>query len=253
MKRARWARNAIVGGLFAVLAGCSGPPAAEDAPTQPAPDSGWTRPPEIVSVRRTGGSLVFAGAAEPGGRVVLRSAAGAAYAAAADERGRFEIRIAAPTGSLMLRPETQVGQGAAASPDRLLILDGGRGPVAVLRPGGPSRRLDAAPALGAIDSDGRAAIISGRSEAPERPVAVSAGGRDVQARPGGDGRWSLPVGLAPGAVVRVDGRDFPWPGPGAAQPGELQAERLASGWRVGWAGAGGAGQWTWLPTADPES
>lgn len=248
MKRATWTRMSMAAALCLALAACSGPPAEETRAAEPAGGDGWTRTPDILAVRRTSGGLVFTGRAEPGARVVLRGGSGA-YAAAADDEGRFEIRIAAPDEPLLLRPETQVGQDAAESPDRLLILDGGRGPVAVLRPGGPARRLDAAPALGAVDSDGRSVLVSGATATPDRPVAVSAGAAAARVGPGPDGRWSVLLPAAAGDVFRVDGATFVWPGPGQGATGELQVERAGDGWRIGWNGPGGARQWSWLPVA----
>jgi hypothetical protein len=231
--------------LVAMLAACS-PEAQPQSKTETdaAAPPGWTRPPEVLGVRKAAGSLIFNGEAEPGGRVVLRSDGGPAYAAAADAQGRFEIRMAAPAGHLLLRPETQVGQDAAPSPDRLLIVAGGRGPIAVLRPGGPTRRLDPAPALGAVDSDGRMRLASGRAE---RPVTVQAGGSSLSVRPDASGRWN--VMLRPSDVadpIDVDGARFDWPGEGATGTG-LTVARAGSGWRIGWTGPGGAPQSTWLP------
>ncbi|HZV84409.1 MAG TPA: hypothetical protein VFF48_05425 [Brevundimonas sp.] len=195
-------------------------------------------------MRRTAGSLIFTGEAEPGGRVVLRSDAGPAYAAAADARGRFEIRMAAPAGHVLLGPETQLGQDAAPSPDRLLILDGGRGPIAVLRPGAPTRRLDAAPVLGAVDSDGRMRLASGRASGP---VTVQAGGSSVSVTPDASGEWSVMLRPSDTAdQVRVGDIGFDWPGDGPDGPA-LAATRAGSGWRVNWTGAGGVRQSTWLP------
>ena len=164
MKRAMFGKVATALLLSAASASCS-PPTTPEAETARGPASveGWTRPPMIRSVQRVPGGLVFTGQAEPGARVVLRSDTGPAHAAAANDQGRFEIRITAPTGNLLLRPETQVGQDAAPAPERLLIVAGGQGPVAILRTGGPTRRLDRAPALGAVDSDGRMRLASGRS------------------------------------------------------------------------------------------
>ena len=225
-------------------------------PEQPARDAagnatGWTRPPQIDAVRRAQSSLIFSGQAEPGARVVLRNDQGAAYAAAADPDGRFEIRMAAPSGALLLRPETQVGQDAAVSPDRLLIIDGGRGPIAILRAGGPTRRLDVAPALGAIDSDAQSLLASGHTGAPGQRVAVSTGADAVQVESGQGGRWSVLLGpVAPQGLVRVGGQSFVWPGPGVSAP-DMQVERAGEGWRIGWVGSRGARQWTWLPDSDP--
>ncbi len=250
MKRAICVVAAVAG--VAVLGGCM------PEPERPARDAagnatGWTQPPRIISVRRAQSSLIFSGQAEPGARVVLRNDEGAAYAAAADPDGRFEIRMAAPSGALLLRPETQIGQDAAGSPDRLLIIDGGRGPIAILRAGGPTRRLDAAPPLGAIDSDGQSLLASGLTAAPGHPVAVSAGADALQVQSGQGGRWSVLLGsIAPGSVVRVSDQGFVWPGPGA--PGsDLQVERAGQGWQIGWLGSRGARQWTWLPDSTPAS
>lgn len=248
MKRAICVAGAWI--AFAGVSGCM--PAPERATRDAAGNAtGWTQPPRIESVRRAQASLIFSGRAEPGARVVLRNDQGAAYAAAAEADGRFEIRMAIPSGALLLRPETQIGQDAAASPDRLLIIDGGRGPIAVLRSGGPTRRLDVAPALGAIDSDDRSLLASGRGVAPGQRVSVTAAGDAVQVETGQGGRWSVLLGDPPAdGVVRVGEMSFVWPGPGAAGQ-DLTVERAGEGWRVGWAGPGGARQWTWLPDATP--
>jgi hypothetical protein len=152
-------------------------------------------------------------------------------------------------GDLLLRPETQVGQDAAPSPDRLLILTGGRGPIAILRSGGPTHRLDAAPALGAIDSDGRMRLVSGRSADARRPVQIMVGGATMPVSPSADGRWSLGAGPPAGPdTFQVDGVAFNWPGEGPMGEG-LVVERAGQGWRVGWSGPAGARQSTWLPDA----
>lgn len=240
MKRAMWFAAA------AALAACSPAPPRADAVGPEAAD-GWTRPPAIDRVQRAGGALLVGGSAQPGARVVLRGDDGAALAATADAEGRFEIRVGESAGHLLLRPETQIGQDAAASPDSLLILAGGRGPVVVLRPGGPTRRLDAAPALGAIDSDGRMRLASGRAAPGRQTVEVQGGGETVRVVPDAQGRWRVMLGRAAGPdQIRVDGRGFDWPGEGPEADG-LAVERLPSGWRIGWAGPGGGRQSTWLP------
>lgn len=248
MKRAIFAAVALTA-TASVAAGCSAPPAREPPAAATAPGTGWTRPPVILSVRRGPATLIFSGEAEPGARVVLRNDVGVAYAAAADGAGHFEIRMTAPQGALLLRPETQVGQDAAASPDRLLILEGGRGPIAVLRTGGSTRRLDAAPALGAVDSDGEGALASGRTAQAGAAVAVVAGGETVRVASDPSGRWTVVLGpLGTGEAIRVGDAAFVWPGPGVDKGG-LQVERAGAGWRVGWSGPAGARQWTWMPDA----
>ena len=189
MKRAMLGKAGTAAFLVALMTACNAPAPPQRAEAPDAAASGWTRPPAILSVRRASASLVFTGEAEPGTRVVLRNDSGAAYAAAADGRGRFEIRMAAPAGDLWLQPETQIGQDAAPSPDRLLIVAGGRGPIAILRSGGPTRRLDRAPVLGAVDSDGRMRLASGPATGTV-PIEVQAGGESVRVTPAA-GRWSL--------------------------------------------------------------
>ncbi len=249
MKRAMFGKTAKALLGCVVLAACSPAPAPQTAAARAETAAGWTRPPAIAAVRRAPGILIFTGEAEPGARVVLRSESGPAYAAAADDGGRFEIRMAAPSGDLLLRPETQVGQDAAPSPDRLLILAGGRGPIVVLRAGGPTRRLDPAPALGAVDSDGRMRLASGASSTGAAPILLQAGGESGQVTPDSAGRWSLVLTPSAGAdEIRVAGQTFVWPGEGAAAS-PLRVERAGQGWRVSWTGPGGARQATWLPDA----
>ena len=232
--------------------------AAACSPAAPEPEAGgaetanrWTRPPVIERVEPAGGVLTVSGVADPGARVVLRSDGGAAFAASADSRGRFDIRVPAPAVHLVLRPETQVGQDAAPSPDHLLILAGGRGPIAVLRPGGATRRLDAAPVLGAVDSDGRMRLASGRVAPGATRVEVRSGGDAVQIVPDPQGRWSVMLAAHPGPdTIQVAGRDFVWPG--AVPPAQpLTVARSEAGWNIGWVGPGGAGQSTWLPDRAP--
>lgn len=251
MKRAMFGRT--IAALLACLASaaCS-PPAAPEAKRaqNPAAAAGWTRPPMIRSAQRTQEGLIFSGQAEPRARVVLRSDTGPAHAAAADEKGRFEIRITSPAGDLLLRPETQVGQDAAPSPDRLLIVAGGRGPVAILRAGGGTRRLDRAPALGAVDSDGRMRLVSGQGVPGSGPIELQAGGETGQVTPDAAGRWSLvlPPSAGPDQIL-VGGRVFIWPGDGP-ETATFSVDRVDAGWRVNWSGPAGGRQTTWLP--DPE-
>lgn len=247
MKRAMFGKTGMAVLVAALATACAPPVTTPEAVSEVESAAvGWTRPPEIQSVQRAQSSLIFTGEAEPGARVVLRSDTGAAYAAAADGRGRFEIRMAAPAGDLWLRPETQIGQDAAPSPDRLLIVGGGRGPIAILRTGGPTRRLDRAPALGAVDSDGRMRLASGRA-AGAAPIVVQAAGESVRVTPDAEGRWSLMLRPADGAdEIQAGAGRFAWPGEAGGGAGP-RVERAGQGWRVVWTGSGGARQSTWLP------
>lgn len=242
-------KRAISSIAAAALAAACTPGAPEQAGGQTEASRDWVRPPAIAAVRRSGAALTVTGTADPAARVVLRGDDGIAFAATADSRGRFEVRVPAPAGHLLLRPETQVGQDAASSPDQLLILAGGQGPVAVLRTGGSTRRLDSSLVLGAIDGDGRLRLASGRVAAGTELVEVRNGQETIQVSPDAAGYWSviLPASGGPDPI-RVDGREFIWPGPGGGD-GSLSVERLDAGWRIGWAGTGGAHQTTWLPDA----
>jgi hypothetical protein len=246
MKRAML--SMVAAALGTASAACS-PAASEQGGAATPTAAGWTRPPVIARVDRAGSALVVSGVAEPEGRVVLRSGEGEAFAASADLRGRFEIRLPAPPRHLLLRPETQVGQDAAPSPDQLLILAGGQGPIAVLRPGGSTRRLDAAPALGAIDSDAGMRLASGRAAPGTTRVEVQSAGEIVQVTPDASGRWSIMLRpLQDPDEIRVAGRTFVWPGEAGPAQG-LAVDQAGAGWRVRWSGPGGARQSTWLPVA----
>lgn len=244
-------KRAILSIAAAALAAACTPGAPEQPGGETEASRDWVRPPAIAAVRRSGSVLTVTGTADPAARVVLRGDDGTAFAATADSRGRFEVRVPAPAGHLLLRPETQVGQDAASSPDQLLILAGGQGPAAVLRTGGPSRRLDSSPVLGAIDGDGRMRLASGRVVAGTEVVEVRNGQETIQVSPDATGSWSviLPASGSPDPI-RVDGRDFVWPGR-VVGDGPFSVERLDAGWRVSWTGAGGARQTTWLPDASP--
>jgi hypothetical protein len=233
-------------GLGLALGAC-GPSGAPAATRSADADAGWIRPPEIQTASLRGDALFVAGRAQPNGRVVLRTAAGAAYGSAADAEGRFEILAPLAPDTALLTPETQVGQDAAASADRLLIVDRGRGPIALLRAGGSTRRLDGTAALGAVDTDGRVVLASGFAP---RPVRVSAGGGSLVSAPAGDGQWAAMVEVNPvGGEIQVDGASWLWPGVGAEigsaeRPG---VERAGEGWRIDWAPRLGARQVAWLP------
>ena len=246
-------KRRIAGGLalalLTLLSGCSqdAAPKAEAGAGQPA--EAWLRTPAIHSAAHGANSLILTGEAEPGARVVLRTDGGQAYAAAADSTGRFDIRMATPAGHLLLRPEVQQGQDAILSPEVLLVIDGGRGPVVLLRAGGAAWRLDPAPALGAIDSDGRVMTASGATGSGPLPRVQLAQGPTAPTAGGADGRWTALLGSAPGsATVRVGSAAFEWPGD-APRGDALSVERAGAGWRVGWAGPAGAWQTTWLPDA----
>ena len=230
------------------LAGCSGEPQAAAGPT--AETSGWVTPPMVDSVVRNGASLLVRGRAAPLGRVVLRSAA-TAYAVGADDEGRFELRIAAPPTDTLFVVEAQTGEDAAPAPYRMLVSRDPAGPVALLAAGAASRRLDPAPALDVIDSDGRVLAVSGRTT-PGRRVAVSIpGAAPVAAVADATGRWTVMLDAVDGgaATVTVAGSAFAYPGSAPAAPGAAGTlvVRAGEGWRINWSIGSRARQSSWFP------
>lgn len=229
-----------------VLTSCSAPTEAPERTPAAESSHDWVVPPRVETVRAEAGSLVFAGQGQPGGRVVLRTDTGAAFAAVANADGRFEIRMVRPTGDLILHPETQRGQDAAPSPETILILAGG--PIALLSPGIPTRRLDAGPSLGAVDSDGRVMVLSGRA-APETTVAVAVSGQDVPMKvvADGNGNWMTVLPATGGVPIRLGDESYAYPGRPADSDG-FQVMPAGEGWTVQWSAPDGARQTTWLPT-----
>lgn len=235
-------QHAASGVLLAVLlatAACGAPD--RESPRAERQGSGWITPPRIESVERAGAALLFRGRAEPGARVVLTDATGAAFATSADDQGRFELSMGAPTTDLVLTPEVRRGQTGTPAPERLLVLAGGRGPVAVLSPGAATRRLDRPGPLEAVDSDSRMVVLSGRAP-PASELTVSVGGRDLSARSDDAGRWTLPADLGLGPIT-VGGREYVYPGP----VGSSTSVRAGAGWAIRWTAPDGAAQSTWLP------
>jgi len=216
--------------------------AAAPAAAQPAARS-WVAPPRLDTVGRgDGGSLIFQGRAERGARIALRDPSGAAFATSADDQGRFELRMAAPQADLLLTPEVQLGQEASPSPERLLVLAGGAGPVALVSPGAPARRLDRPGPLASVDSDGQGLLLSGAAQ-PHEVIMVTVDGQAFQTRADSAGRWLVSGPEAAAADVQVGGRIYAYPGP----VGGSAASRAGQGWAVAWTAPDGARQWTWLP------
>jgi len=211
---------------------------------QVAPEpSDWIMPPLIDAVAIAGGDLIFRGQAAPLGRVAVDAPAGQAYAAAVDAAGRFELRIPRPGQDTLFVVEARTGQVSYPAPYRLLVAADPAGPTALLSVGAPTRRLDPGPSLDAIDSDGRAAFLSGRA-LPGTAVEIGPG-RVPGVRVAPDGRWSVAIPGTGSAPVRVGGIDYLRPSGAAGAEGAL--ERLGSGWRIRWSGPGGSRQTTWFP------
>lgn len=255
MKRAIYRNVTIAAATSLVLALCLSIVActpASDAQIEEvhgAPTSDWHQTPVIETVQVTGREVRLSGTAQPGARIVLRSVAGAAYAAVANDQGRFDFRIEVPASDLWLKPETQVGQDAATSLDILLVPAGGQGPIAVLRAGGPTRRLDNAPALGSVDSDGQARRLAGRTAQGAQTLSIQIDNVPVQAFPDAAGYWNVVLGPeAGGDQIVLGDQTFVWPGQGQSVGQTPRRERAGQGWRVVWTEAGVV-QTVWLPDA----
>lgn len=251
MKRREPVLVAALAAILSLLAACSGEQAEspEAGRSVTPPGGAWLSPPRIGSVTAAGSDLVIRGVTSPGGRVVLRSPVGEAFAASADAEGRFELRMPRPTGDRLLAPEIQNGEDAVPAPERLLILSGG--PVALLRPGGASLRLDGAAPLESIDSDGSSLLASGRAR-PGAQVVVNLGAGPQTVTADSTGRWVSRAAEGGGpVVVTVDGASFAYPGSGGGAVASLTVEPAGAGWRAAWTLPPGASQVSWFPQAAP--
>lgn len=199
--------------------------------------------PEIDTVASSGGELIVRGHASPLGRVVVSGAGDLAYAVGADAEGMFELRVPRPAKDTLFVVEARVGQEGFPAPYRLLIGSDPQAPIALLAVGAPTQRLDGGVGLDAVDTDGRAALVSGRA-APDSEVVIE-GSAQRTARADDAGRWRL-AGSGDGTTpIRLGGVAYsPLPG-GASQPDTL--ERAGAGWRIAWSAPGGGRQSTWFP------
>ena len=216
---------------------------SDDAPKP----SAWVQPPHIDGLRRDGGAILVRGAAGPGARVVLRGADGAAVAATADAAGRFELRLPPLDGDVLLRPEVQVGEDAAVSPETLVVIRGGAGPVALVAAGQPTVRLDAHGVLDAVDFDGKTLAASGH--APNGPPTVSIDGAKARVSSVGGEQWRALSADSGTQSVDVGGRVFTLPDmDGGAS---FSVERAGAGWKLTLPIAPQGRQTTWLPDIQP--
>ncbi len=229
---------AVLAALTVSACGQQAQPAAET--TQ---ESGWVMPPEIDAVAASGRELIVRGQASPLGRVVVSGAGDLAYAVGADAEGRFELRVPRPAHDTLFLVEARVGQAGFPAPYRLLIGADPSAPIALLAIGAPTQRLDAGAGLDAVDTDGRAAFVSGRA-APGSAVVIEG---SVQRTVTADEHWRWRLaGSGDGTTpITVDGTAYA-PVPGAvATPDTLQ--RTGAGWNIAWSSPGGGRQSTWFP------
>lgn len=206
-------------------------------------ESGWVMPPEIDEIASSGRELIVRGQAPPMGRVVVSGAGALAYAVGADAEGRFELRVPRPAQDTLFQVEARVGQAGFPAPYRLLIGADPSAPIALLAIGAPTQRLDAGSGLDAVDTDGRAAFVSGRAATGSEVLIEGSVQRAVTADE--HGRWRL-VGSGDGSTpITIDGTAYA-PAPGAsATPDTLR--RVGAGWTIAWSSPGGGRQSTWFP------
>ena len=215
--------------------------------TQPAAEAtretGWVMAPEIDGIAASGRELIVRGQASPLGRVVVSGAGDLAYAVGADAEGRFELRVPRPARDTLFRVEARAGQAGFPAPYRLLIGADPSAPIALLAIGAPTHRLDSGLGLDAVDTDGRAVLVSGRATAGTEVVVEGSVQRTVMADD--KERWRL-AGSGDGTTpITIDGRAYA-PAPGAvATPDTLH--RAGAGWSIAWSSPGGGRQSTWFP------
>lgn len=238
----RWIVLSATAGLAVAACGDAAP-----GPTASNVEKAWVTPPVIETAEIRGPSLVIGGTASPSGRIVLVAPDGQVFAAAADERGRFSLITPRPTADTLFTAEVQVGQTRYPAPGQLLVSTAPGGPIAFVSAGAPTRRFDPAPALDAVDSDGRATFLSGRARASALVTVTAGVQRPVEV--GADGRWdAAPAGSPP--AITVDGQTFV-PSLGTAVQEGLDA--TPGGWRLVWTTPDGARQTTWFPASQSET
>lgn len=237
--------------LFAASAAACSSPEWREGAASAADASEWTTTPMVATVERSAQGVRISGLTEPQGRVVLRAADGAAYATGSDGDGRFSVVTPPLTDDTLFVVEGQRGEATAAAPFELLIVAAPAGPTALLADGAPTRRIDVAGPLDAIDSDGRALTASGRA-APGAEVRIRVEGRSaLVTRSGPDGRWFAPLQAEGAAPLRltVGDRRYDYPGPGA--PSAPLSEPAGEGWRAVRRLGDSSWQSSWLPRTQP--
>lgn len=243
MKRRIAAMVATVVALSIVASGCADQGESPARPVDDPDGSAWAQPPHVETAVRDGADVVVRGRAGPDARVVLRGPDGAAVAVAADKAGRFELRVPTGPGDIRLTPEVQIGEDAAPSPETLLLVRGGAGPLLLIAAGQPTRRLDGRGVLDAVDADGAAVILSGRTAGD--PPTVTINGARVVARVDAAGVWRATAQGGGASTIDIDGIRFAFPGLGSQS--DFIPVRAGEGWRLTWPTGSGGRQTTWLP------
>lgn len=239
-------RTVLVGVLGALVASCDR--SGEAASPKAADRDDWIAPPRILGAALSSDGIAVRGEAAPAMRIVLRSTAGDAFAAMTDRDGAFVLTLPVPKQHVLFQPEIQNGEASFLSPEKLLVLEGGQGPIALLRAGAATRRLDSGGhALGAIDSDAGQVLLSGQMPHVQGTVRVVTSRGAQSYRLGPDGFWQAAVELSAAGPIEVAGQTYDWPGPSMMSADLTRYERVGQGWRIVWQPAGGGVQTSWLP------
>lgn len=220
--------------------------------TQPA----YAAPPVALAIETAAqGGLTIRGRAGPDERVRLIQMDGTAHGVTAGGDGAFAISVpgAAATNRLFNLSVERAGQSVssdgwlfspAAAPTRAVML----------RAGGASLPVGAAPLLATVDMDpGGGVALAGRG-APGETITLTVDGQTAGRAVAGDaGVWFLvlPTALSQGRhsfVASADGREAradldltP-----IRPDGALEAATVAGGVRVAWGLPGGGTQTTWI-------
>ncbi|MBB5746093.1 hypothetical protein [Brevundimonas variabilis] len=213
----------------------------------------WVEAPMIDRATRDAAGLQVSGQASPGSRIVIRGDTRTAFAVGTGSDGRFDLRVPAPERDSLYVVEIQTGEHAVPAATRLLVAGDPSGPVALISPGSPSKRLDPGTGLDVVDSDGRTRIASGRAVAGKK-VAISVDGgeaRIVTASPAG--RWTLNLGAirAPSATITVDGTSHVFPGEGGTDAPIDRLVRSGDGMALRWKLSDTAQQSSWFTISSP--
>ncbi len=254
--------NIAAGATLAVaLAACGpggriglAPPRAADPS---AAERAYLPPPSIQSATAlTGGRVLLAGHAAPGGRVRLATPAGQATVTPADKNGRWRI-VLAPAPTVRLFGLSMIESGRTMQAEGYLAVTP-PGAAAQLRAGAGARVLAAGGALRilAVDFDRKGGAAISGTGAPKTSLDLRVDGAEKgRTQTDGLGRFTLALDepLSAGdhglelddAGARTQARIAVSP----ARPlsgGPFSAATAPSGWRIDWLTPGGGVQTTLL-------
>ncbi len=230
---------------------------AEQTPQAAVQDAAYAAPPTIASVARApDGGLAISGSAEPGERIRLIEMDGTAHGVTAGEDGAFSLTLPATAAQDRLisvnvqRADRAVSADGwlfspAAAPERALML----------RPGGASLPVGAAPLLATVDVDaGGGAAVSGVTEPNEEVEVRIDGVRSGTTQADASGRWSLalrtPLSAGQHRILAVSSNQLERTVDLAAvrPTAPFETSVLDGAIRIAWALPGGGAQTTYLLT-----